>query len=62
MTEIPDIPGGTKSRDKDVDVDKIGQPAGISRRALSPREIVVLSNETFSCFTGLSVEYIMWYR
>jgi hypothetical protein len=62
MTEIPDVPAGTKSRDKEVDVDKMGQPAGISRLALSPREIVVPSNETFSCFTGLSAEYIMWYR
>jgi hypothetical protein len=57
MIEIPGVPWGAKSRDKDVEVDKIGQPAGIARRALSPNEIVFPSNETFSSVTGLSGVY-----
>jgi hypothetical protein len=56
ITEMPRNPAGIKLRDIEVDVDRIGQPAGIARRALSPNEIVIPLNETFSSATGLSVE------
>jgi hypothetical protein len=55
-------PAGTKSRDIDAETDKIGQPAGIARRALSPNEILTPSKDTFCSTTGLSLEYRILYR
>jgi hypothetical protein len=56
-----DNPTGTKSWDIDAETDKIGQPGGIVRRALSPNEILTPSNEIFCSTAGLSLEYRISY-